>query len=103
MRYFNREGQQINYSEWHRLSRSRTYCLIRATEDWYYKMTTSWVGLQADCEDKPTIFMFTKRLLQVDPKVRPKDWLRPEWFATMAEALAHHEAIHPADKAVCLV
>jgi hypothetical protein len=99
MRFFDRKNQPITHTEWLKLSRDRDYCHVLSSENWYYKLTTSWVGVAMECEETPTIFVLTKRLLQVDPeeKAKPKHWLRPEWFGTLKAAVARHREVEPAD------
>ena len=95
MRYFNRDGEPINSLVWARLLRDPKYATVKAVRREVCEVVTSWVGVAADWETVPQIFLVESRQLVrsvVDGKEqRDMEPLRdPTWCTTEQLALAEH-------------
>jgi predicted small secreted protein len=97
MHYLDRSGERIDSLKWAKLYRDRAYSIVRSTRQGFHEVTTSWIGVEAELERKPGLFLVQlRRVRRVKAGNEVIDQFCPvsdEWYASEKEALARHSEL----------
>lgn len=93
MKYFDRDGKEINYAEWHKLTRQPSYCNVLWTETHEIVVRTVWIGVQLDVEETKRLFCVQRKETSKDADGKFKSIER--WFETAEQAVNYHCNVQP--------
>ena len=88
MHYYCRSGMKISKERWEALARDPHYCVLLEHRSGRVWVQTSWLGVAAEFEDVPGIYVTTARREGKDEKWT--DLGEPTWSPNLRQAREAH-------------
>ena len=90
MRYLNKDLKEITLTVWRKLYDSARYTIIERHQDKKLLLETSWVGVAANYESPPRIFLTRAINIGSSNKSEFRTVLSDIWSPTIDEARSQH-------------
>jgi hypothetical protein len=92
MKYFGRNGNEIDRQQWVERFMNPTYCHLAKASAGNVQVETSWVGVVGETEKVPGLFL--TQAFQMDDKGKPvADMKKDVWTPTEEAARIAHEQV----------